>query len=255
MGHLHGVARRADRAVSRDRDARRVARDRAAAVAARDSAGSLFLAPFFYLTYGARQLARLAARTTSARSCSRWEHAHPVPRLDDHSVLVDQRVLRPVAVRLRNAGRARHAWPAPAHRADRRGRLLHSVSAALHFQQPDDRRPCRLSVRRAGELRPAVQPGAVAAHRAAGDPVGALRAHRAALGAMAAAHLVRAGRRRRCSPPISTISSTSRPARCSASSACGSGRSAAPVPTGGVRTHDAIGGAWSWRYAICRRAA
>ena len=76
--------------------------------------------------------------------------------------------------------RARHARQAAADGAGRRGRLLSSLfrcasrssgrprtaSAALLFDALDG-------------LRQAVQPGAVAAHRAGGDPVGALRAQAA----------------------------------------------------------------------------
>ena len=63
------------------------------------------------------------------------------------------------------------------------------------FAQPETARRRGLPVRCAHQLRPAVQPGAVAAHRAAGDPLGALRPPRAALGLVAAASVVPAGRR------------------------------------------------------------
>ncbi len=154
-----------------------------------------FLAPFFYVTYGVGQLARLAAHRRAVDRV-RLGAADPVPRLDHHSLLVDQRVLRLVAVRLRHARTS--STPTRAGCSPRRSwRSLCFVLFPLRFTfaQPETARRRGLPVRCADQLRQAVQPGAVAAHRAAGDPVGALRPPRAALGAVAAASVVPAGRR------------------------------------------------------------
>ena len=140
------------------------------------------------------QLARLAAHRRAVAGV-RLGAPNPVPRLDDHPVLVDQRVLWAVTVRLRHQGRARHPRAPLAHRAGRGGDLLHPGAAALHFHAAGDARLRGLFVCGADRLRQAVQPGAVAAHRLAGDPVGAVRPARPALGAVAAAPVVSAGRR------------------------------------------------------------
>ena len=169
-----------------------------AAVARAPRSGSRFLAPFFYLTYGAANwLAalrddvavdrlRLGARTSRSSPGRSFPTGRSTPS---------------TACRSSSAPRKREL--------DTHGRRLLTAQIVavacfilfplrFTFAQPETRRRCRVPVRGADELRQAVQPGAVAAYRAAGDPVGALCAPSAALGAVAAASLVRAGRRSRC---------------------------------------------------------
>src|SRR5262249_6341202 len=92
-------------------------------------------------------------------------------------------------------GGARHPCAAASHRADRGSDVFHPVPAALHLRAAGVPWRFRLPVRRADDLRQAVQPGAVTPYRSARDPVGALCPPCAALGAVAPASLVPAGRR------------------------------------------------------------
>ena len=158
------------------------------AVAAARPFGSPSSAPFFY---------RPTASPTGWRRCATnagsivfaWERAHPVPRLDDRALLVDHSVLRPVAVPLPRRGRAR-PLAAPLLTAQ-----VVAVACFLLFplRRPSCGRPtpgpARLPVRGARRLRQAVQPGAVAAHRAAGDHLGALCAPRAGALARRSLHI------------------------------------------------------------------
>src|SRR5262249_27287478 len=118
----------------------------------------------------------------------------PLHRLDHHSLLVDQRLLRIVVFRLLQQGRARYAWASAADRADRRGDIFHSLSAPLHIHSAADIGLARFPVRRPNQLRQAVQPSTVAAYRAAGDPVVPVCAPPAALGTARTRWLVRARR-------------------------------------------------------------
>ena len=141
------------------------------------SAGSPFWRRSSIVTYGAANCLA-AQRHDVALDRVRLGTPDPVPRLDDHSVLVDQRLLRPVAVRLRHAGPSstptagacspRRSWRSPASFCFR---------CEFTFRAAGDPRACRLSVRRADQLRQAVQPGAVAAHRAARHPLGLYASH------------------------------------------------------------------------------
>ena len=192
MGHFHRVGGRADRLVSRTET------PAASALEPRPWRRAIcwlaFLAPFFYLTYGAAN--SLAARR---QRCSlhrvRVGTPHSVSRLDHHSVLVDQRLLWSVALRLRNESRARYPWPAPAHRAGRGGRR-----ASFCFRSSSrfsSRRPtaCRLLFAALTSFdKPFNQ--APSLHIALLVILWRLYAkHLPRLRAMAAAHLVRAGRR------------------------------------------------------------
>ena len=116
VGHLHRVARRAGRA----HDRRTTDRRQPAAVrngrGARAFCWLLFLAPFFYLTYGAANWIAASRAPACHRSSSAGSTHIPFLGLDDRPLLVDQRFLRPVALRLRDAGRARHARRAASSR-------------------------------------------------------------------------------------------------------------------------------------------
>ena len=126
-----------------------------------------------------------------------WERADPVPGLDDRALLVDQRLLR----RCRCSSAPREPSSTRTRAACSPRKLIAvacfiAVPAALHFRAAGDADGVAGFLFAAlAQLRPAVQPGAVAAHRAAGDPLGALRPPCAALGTVAAACLVPADRR------------------------------------------------------------
>ena len=114
--------------------------------------------------------------------------------MDDRPLLVDQPVLRPVAVPVPHARRTACARPSPAHRAARGGELLPAVPARLHLRAAGQRRHPGDVLRRAHQLRQTLQSGTVAAYRAAGDPVGSVPSPAAARPALAAARLVSADR-------------------------------------------------------------
>ena len=156
--------------------------------------GSLFLGPFFFATTVSRRGSRRSART-SASVVFDWEHAIPfVPWTIVPYWSIDLLYAR-VAVRLRRSARARHAREAAADGAGRRHRVVPAVPAAIHVRAAGDRRRVRRPVHAADGLRPAVQPGAVAAHRAARHPLGAVRAQAPRRRARAARRVVRADRR------------------------------------------------------------
>ena len=131
------------------------------------------LAPFFYSTYGFANW--LASRRDHVGSIVfAWEHAIPfvawtiVPYWSINLFYGLSLLLNDDQARRRPPRR-----PLP-HGADRRRLLLHRVSADGDFRAAGNQRPAGLPVRGARRLRQAVQPGAVAAHRAAGDHLGPL---------------------------------------------------------------------------------
>src|SRR5690606_24456062 len=115
--------------------------------------------------------------------------------LEHRALLVDRPALRPVAVPLPEPPGTGSSRPAPAQRAAGGGRLLPALAAALHLHAPGHGRRVRPAVRTPRRLRQTVQPGALAAHRAAGDSLGLLCPACAGAVALAAARLVRADRR------------------------------------------------------------
>ena len=133
MGHLHASSL-AERACPNDAASpRRLAR-RSRPVAARASRGSLFLAPFFFVTYGlanwvAAQRAHVPALVFA------WERAIPFWAWTIVPYWSIDAAVRTVAFRLRVAPRARHAREAPADRAARRGRLFLALPLSL-FVRP-----------------------------------------------------------------------------------------------------------------------
>ena len=114
--------------------------------------------------------------------------AGAVLAVDDLPVLDDQRVLRAVAV---PRAQPAHAGPACAAAGDchaHRLQLLHRLAAALQLRAAAGRGGTGLPVQCAARLRPAVQPGTLAAHRAGGDPVGLVSpVHSAPVGTAGAA--------------------------------------------------------------------
>mgnify|MGYP001788258369 CR=1 FL=1 len=136
-----------------------------------------------------RESSRRAARRCG-RGGVRLGAQRSVHRVDDHSVLVDQSVLRTVAVFMPHPRRTACARTSPADRTDRRGRLFSDVSAGFHVRAAGQRRHPRDVLRRADQFRQAVQSGTVAAYRVAGDPVGSVPSPATAASALAAARLV-----------------------------------------------------------------
>ncbi len=96
--------------------------------------------------------------------------------MDDRAVLVDRPVLRGFVLPVPTAPRTGPARIAAVQCTADRGELLPAVAAALQFRAAGDRRRVRLAVRCAAGFRQAVQPGAIAAHRAADRAVGEVRA-------------------------------------------------------------------------------
>ena len=82
-----------------------------AAIAKRAALWLVFLAPFFYLSYGFANWAA-SQRENVGSIVYDWERAVPFHRLDDRPLLDDQRVLRAVAVRQPHDVRASIALPA-----------------------------------------------------------------------------------------------------------------------------------------------
>ena len=115
------------------------------------SRGSLSSRRFFYLTYGfANWLASLARRCAGSSS-SPGSARIPFWRLDDPALLVDQRLLRPVAASsARRAGELDRARPPAAHGAARsRWPASSCFRCASPSSQPGHGRAARLPVRRA----------------------------------------------------------------------------------------------------------
>ena len=144
-------------------------------------------------------LSELRLREPSGSAAQRRGHSgvrlgarHPVHRMDHHSLLVDQPLLRPVAVPVPHARSTARARPSPSHRTTCGGELLPAVPAWLQLRAAGQRRHSRDVLRRAHQLRQTLQPGAVAAYRAAGDSVGSVPPPAAARPALAAARLVAA---------------------------------------------------------------
>src|SRR5688500_11417559 len=115
---------------------------------------------------------------------------HSVYRLDDHPILVDQRLLCTVLFRVYDEDRTRRTRPTLADRATRRSDVFYPLSTAVYIRAAGKRRHFRDDVRCAGEFRQAVQPGALVAHRAAGHPLVLVRKAHCTGGALAASDLV-----------------------------------------------------------------
>ena len=119
------------------------------AVAPRARCGSRFSRRSSTLTYGAANWLASLRASMSPRSClpgstrfrSSAGRSFPIGRSTPSTAC------RCSSARLE--GRTGHAWAPPAHRADHRGVVLHSFPAALHVRAARDRRPLRISVRRA----------------------------------------------------------------------------------------------------------
>ncbi|KAG0959419.1 hypothetical protein G6F31_011674 [Rhizopus arrhizus] len=111
---------------------------------------------------------------------------HSVRAVDDRAVLVDRSVLCDLVLPVPATAGTGPARAAAVQRAGYRGGVFPAVAVAFQLRTAGDRRCVRLAVRCAAGLRQAVQPGAVAAHRAADRAVGEVRAvpaRRLALGA------------------------------------------------------------------------
>ena len=124
-----------------------------------------------------RDLAATSQRADVGAIVFEWEQRHPVRAVDDRAVLVDRRPLCDLAVRLHD----RRELDTHAKRlltAQVVAVAASCVPAAVHVRAAADGRRRSAACSMSSALRPAVQPGAVAAHRAAGDPVGAVRAAR-----------------------------------------------------------------------------
>ncbi|MNM47168.1 hypothetical protein D3C81_581310 [compost metagenome] len=97
---------------------------------------------------------------------------HPAVALDHHPVLVDRPALRPVVPAAAEPSGDGPPCPAPAQRAGHLHPRFSALAAAFHRRTASAGWPVRLVVRCADGLRQTVQPGAVAAHRLAGDHLG-----------------------------------------------------------------------------------
>src|SRR5450830_1468320 len=112
--------------------------------------------------------------------------------LDHRALLVHRSALWFFTATAQEQARARPARPAPADGPGDRRLLLPALAADLHLPPTATGRRVRLAVRGTGGLRQALQPGAFAAYRVAGDSVGHVPPAFHRCGPLAGAWLVRA---------------------------------------------------------------